>query len=119
METGQYVPLQFKKVAEVFAIVLVPVSIGMLVNKLLPGFSVKINKAVKIASALVLVIIIVAIVIKENEVLTDNFKTLGLPLVVFNFLSIIIGYFIPRLLSIEKKQSISISMEIGIHNGTL
>ena len=119
MDSGQYVPLQFMKVIEVFAIMLLPVSIGMLVNKLLPGFSVKINKAVKIASALVLVIIIVAIVIKEKEVLSTNFKELGLPLLVFNLLSILLGYFIPRLLSIEKRQSISISMEIGIHNGTL
>ena len=119
MDSGQYVPLQFKKVIEVFAIMLLPVSIGMLVNKLLPGFSVKIHKLVKVVSVLVLIIIIVAILIKENEVLSSNFKNLGLPLLIFNLFSILLGYFIPRLMRIEKKQSISISMEIGIHNGTL
>ena len=106
MDSGQYVPLQFKKVIEVFAI-------------MLPGFSVKIHKLVKVVSVLVLLIIIVAILIKENEVLSSNFKNLGLPLLLFNLFSILLGYFIPRLMSIEKKQSISISMEIGIHNGTL
>ena len=119
MDSSQYVPLQFKKVIEVFAIMLLPVSIGMLVNKLLPGFAVKIHKLVKFVSVLVLLIIIVAILIKENEVLSSNFKNLGLPLLIFNLFSIFLGYFIPRLMSIEKKQSISISMEIGIHNGTL
>lgn len=119
MDSSQYVPLQFKKVIEVFAIMLLPVSIGMLVNKLLPGFAVKIHKLVKFVSVLVLLIIIVAILIKENEVLSSNFKNLGLPLLLFNLFSILLGYFIPRLMSIEKKQSISISMEIGIHNGTL
>lgn len=119
MDSGQYVPLQFKKIVEVFAIMLLPVSIGMLVNKLLPKFSVKIHNLVKIVSVLVLVIIIVAIVIKEREILYSNYKDLGLPLLAFNLLSILLGYFIPRLMNIEKKQSISISMEIGIHNGTL
>ena len=56
MDSGQYVPLQFKKVIEVFAIMLLPVSIGMVVNKLLPGFSVKIHKLVKVVSVLVLLI---------------------------------------------------------------
>ena len=32
LESGQVIPMQFKKVMEVFAIVLVPVTIGMLVR---------------------------------------------------------------------------------------
>lgn len=30
-----------------------------------------------------------------------------------------VGYFIPRLFNLGKKQAIAIGMEIGIHNGTL
>jgi hypothetical protein len=30
-----------------------------------------------------------------------------------------VGYWLPRLLSIPKRQAIAIGMEIGIHNGTL
>ncbi len=44
---------------------------------------------------------------------------LGIPVLLFNVLSMAIGYFIPRFVNIEKKQSIAIGMEIGIHNGTL
>ena len=111
--------MPFKKVAEVFTIVLLPVTIGMLMKKIWPGFADRIFKAVKIVSALLLVIIIVALVIKEKQVLIDNFRRLGLPLLLFNLISITIGYFVPRLLKIDKRQSISISMEIGIHNGTI
>ena len=119
MDSGQYLPMQFKKVIEVFSIVLVPVSIGMLVNKIFPAFAAKLQKPVKIASVLLLIIIIAVIVFTEKEVLVNNLGEIGWPLLLFNVLSITIGYFVPRIFSIEKKQAISISMEIGIHNGTI
>ena len=119
MDSGQYIPMQFKKVAEIFAIVLLPVTIGMLIKKQKPIFADKIIKSVKIISALLLVAIIVVLVIQQKQILVDHFSEMGLLLLIFNLMSIIIGYFAPRLLKIEKKQSISISMEIGIHNGTI
>lgn len=119
MDTGQYVPMQFKKVMEVFAIVLVPVTIGMLIKNKMPQFAEKMNKPVKIASAFVLIIIIVSVTIREKQVLVDYSGQLGFPVVFFNVLSLAVGYFIPRMVNIEKKQAIAIGMEIGIHNGTL
>lgn len=119
MESGQYVPVQFSKVIEVFAIVLIPVSFGMLIKKRWPGFALKMDKPVKIASALILVVLIVSIVIREKQVLMEYAGSLGLPVLLFNVLSMAVGYYIPRLLQVDKRQSIAIGMEIGIHNGTL
>lgn len=119
MDGGQYIPMQFKKVAEVFTIVLIPVAIGMFVKKQWPGFAGRVSGSVKIVSAFLLILIIVSLVIREKQVLADNFGKLGLPLLVFNLLSITAGYCISRLLKIDKRQSIAISMEIGIHNGTI
>jgi BASS family bile acid:Na+ symporter len=119
MDSGQYVPTQFKKVIEVFAIVLVPVTIGMLIKNKWAAFATKMDKPVKIASALILIILIVSVTIREKQVLIDYFDVLGVPVLLFNILSMAAGYFIPRLVNIEKKQSIAIGMEIGIHNGTL
>jgi bile acid:Na+ symporter, BASS family len=119
MDSGQYVPMQFSKVLEVFGIVLIPVAIGMFIKNKLAGFAARMEKPVKIASAIILLIIIVSVVIREKQVLVDNLNVLGLPVLLFNLLSLASGYFIPRLLNIEKRQSIAIGMEIGIHNGTL
>jgi BASS family bile acid:Na+ symporter len=119
MDSGQYVPMQFKKVVEVFAIVLVPVTIGMFIKNKWSAFATKMDKPVKIASALILIILIVSVTIREKQVLIDYFDVLGVPVLLFNILSMAAGYFIPRLVNIEKKQSIAIGMEIGIHNGTL
>ncbi len=119
MDSGQYVPMQFKKVVEVFAIVLVPVTIGMFIKNKWAQFAAKMDKPVKIASALILIIIIISVTIREKQVLADYFSVLGIPVLLFNVLSMAAGYFIPRFVNIEKKQSIAIGMEIGIHNGTL
>ena len=119
MESGQYVPVQFTKVIEVFAIVLIPVSIGMLIKKQWSGFALKMDKPVKIASALILIALIVSVTIREKQVLIEYAGSLGLPVLLFNILSMAVGYYIPRMLKVDKRQSIAIGMEIGIHNGTL
>jgi BASS family bile acid:Na+ symporter len=119
LASGMYVPMQFSKIVEVFAIVLVPVSIGMIVKGRAPGFAAKMDKPVKISSALILVLIIVSVVIRERQVLVEHFGNLGAPILLFNALSMAVGYCFPRWLNVGKKQAIAIGMEIGIHNGTL
>jgi bile acid:Na+ symporter, BASS family len=119
LESGQYVPMQFKKVIEVFAIVLVPVTIGMLVRSKSPGFAARMDKPVKILSALVLLVLIVSVTIREKQVLIDYASSLGLPVLLFNVLSMAIGYYVPQFFNVQKKQAVAIGMEIGIHNGTL
>ncbi len=119
LDSGQYVPIQFKKVVEVFAIVLVPVTIGMLIKSKAPAFALRMDKPVKILSALVLLIIIVSVTIREKQVLLDYSGELGLPILLFNVLSMAVGYYVPQFFKVEKKQAIAIGMEIGIHNGTL
>ncbi|GIL23090.1 MAG: transporter [Bacteroidota bacterium] len=119
MGEGQYIPLPFSKVIEVFVVVLVPVAIGMIIKSKAPGFADKMNKPVKILSAVVLIIIIVSITLREKQVLTDHFADLGIPVLLFNVASLAVGYYLPLVFKVEKKQAIAIGMEIGIHNGTL
>jgi BASS family bile acid:Na+ symporter len=111
--------MQFKKVLEVFIIVLVPVSIGMFINSKSSSFSQKLEKPVKILSAIFLIIIIAAAILKEKQNIVSFFQQIGFAALSFNLLSMAVGYFIPQLFKIGKKQAIAIGMEIGIHNGTL
>jgi len=119
MNSGQVVPMQFKKVIEVFAIVLIPVSIGMIIKSKWPVVSVKLDKPVKLLSALFLILIIVAAVLKEKDNVIAFFQQTGVAALLFNVLSMAVGFFIPILFKVQKKQAIAIGMEIGIHNGTL
>lgn len=119
MKSGQVIPMQFGKIMEVFAIVLIPVSLGMLVKSLYPKISSILDKPVKILSALFLVIIIAGVVFKERENIGTYFKIAGIASLAFNLFSIGVGYYLPRLFKLQEKQAIAIGMEIGIHNGTL
>jgi len=119
MDSGEYLPMQFRKVMEVFAIVLVPVMVGMVIRNVAPRFADRMGKPVKILSALFLALVIVLITISERATVATFAVRLGAPILAFNVLSMAIGYFLPRLFRIEKKQAIAIGMEIGLHNGTL
>lgn len=119
MGSEAYIPLQFKKVVEVFMIVLVPVAIGMLINNRFPVFSKRMEKPVKIASAFILAFVIIAAAYKEKDNVATYFAQVGLAALAFNLVSMLSGYFLPKFFRLPEKQNISIAMEIGIHNGTL
>lgn len=119
MGEGKAIPLQFDKVIQVFAIVLVPVAIGMVVRARNQGLAQRLEKPVKILSALFLLLIIGAAVAKEWANLPTFVQQVGTAALAFNLISMGIGFAVPLLVRIPKRQSIAISMEIGIHNGTL
>ena len=117
--TAGEISMPFRKVIEVFLIVLIPVGLGMIIKAKASAFADKMNKPVKILSALFLVLVIVGAVLKEKDNLGLYIQQVGVAALTFNIVSMAIGYFIPRILNINKSQSIAIGMEIGIHNGTL
>ncbi|MGW6379524.1 bile acid:sodium symporter family protein [Rhodococcus sp. NPDC055112] len=111
--------LQFSKVVQIFAIVLIPVAIGVGVRRAWPAFADRMDRPVRIGSAVVLALVIVGTVIAERENVTGYLADVGLITLLFCILSLSIGYVLPRRLDIASRQSIASSMEIGIHNSTL
>ncbi len=119
MGADQYVPPQFKKIIEVGLIILVPVIIGMAARNKLADTVNKVEKPIRIFSVLLLAGLVVASLIQQWEVLVKYAALVGVACIVFNVLSMAIGYFVPLAVKLPEKQAIAISMEIGIHNGTL
>ncbi|KRB36414.1 bile acid:sodium symporter family protein [Microbacterium sp. Root180] len=111
--------MQWAKVLEVFAIVLVPVAIGMVVRRLWPTFAKAMDKPVRIASVIILVVVIAGAVASNWTLLVENFARLSIITIVFCLISLTVGYLVPRLLRVGKRQAIAASFEIGIHNATL
>ena len=119
MGESQTIPLQFGKTIQVFAIVLVPVAIGMAIRARRPDLATRFTRPVKILSIVFLVLIVAAALVKEWDVLTAHAGQIGLAALAFNLLSLGLGYLLPILARLGKRQAIAIGMEIGIHNGTL
>lgn len=111
--------MQWAKAAEVFAIVLIPVAVGMVVRRLWSAFAKRMDKPVRIASVVILVLVIGGAVASNWALLVENFARLSLITIVFCLISLALGYFVPRLFKIAKPQAIASSFEIGIHNATL
>ena len=111
--------MQWAKVLEVFAIVLIPVAIGMLVRRFWPTFAKAMDKPVRIASVIILVVVIAGAVASNWTLLVENFARQSLITIVFCVISLTVGYLVPRLLKVGKRQAIAASFEIGIHNATL
>ncbi|MFM7811684.1 MAG: bile acid:sodium symporter family protein [Acinetobacter junii] len=119
MNEGQQVGLQFTKVLQVFLIILVPVCIGMLIRHYAPHVAEKLNRPVRIFAVVFLLIIILGAIIKERSNLVDYLGQIGLATALFCAISLMVGYFVPRMLGISSYQARACAFEIGIHNSTL
>ncbi|MDQ0573957.1 BASS family bile acid:Na+ symporter [Agromyces albus] len=111
--------LQLAKSVEVFAIVLIPIVLGMLVRWWRSGFADRMDKPVRIASVVILVIVIAGAIVENRELLLENAGRLAGITIAFCLLSLTVGYLVPRLLRVNSTQAVASSFEIGIHNATL
>ena len=118
-QSGQVVPMQTSKLLEVIAIVLIPVLLGMAVARKAPGFSNRMEKPVKIFSAVVLAVVTVLAIAKEWGSLSTTFVQIGPAVLLFNLVSLFAGYYLSRAAGLDKPLSTAICYEIGIHNSTL
>ena len=119
MENGQTVVLQFSKIIQVFLIILVPVGIGMLVRHFAPHTAEKLNKTVRIFAIVFLVSIIILAIARDYQNLMTYIGQIGLATLLFCVCSLMVGYFVPRLLGVNSFQAKACAFEIGIHNSTL
>lgn len=119
MQDSQQVGLQFSKILLVFMIILVPVCIGMLIRSQSPQWAERLNRPVRIFALVFLIVIIIAAVMKERHNILQYITQVGIATMLFCFLSLMIGYFIPRLFGINNFQAKACAFEIGIHNSTL
>jgi BASS family bile acid:Na+ symporter len=119
MGEGRAIPLQFGKTVQVFAIVLVPVGLGMAVRARWPEVAARLARPVKILSIAFLALVVAAALVKEWELVSSHVGQIGLAALAFNLLSLAVGYSVPILARLTRRQAIAIGMEIGIHNATL
>jgi len=111
--------IQFSKAVEVFLIVLGPVVLGMLVRRVWPGFADRMDKPVRIASMIILAVVIVGAIASNLQLLLTHVASLAGITVLFCAISLTLGFFVPRLLRVAPRQAVASAFEIGIHNATL
>lgn len=119
LDGADAIGLQPDKLVQVFAIVLVPVAIGMLIRNRAPGLADRLNRPVRIASVVVLVSVIAVAVYQERDNVLDYLREVGLVALLLCVLGLAIGYYVPRAARVPRGQAVASSFEIGVHNSTL
>ena len=118
-DRGDEVSLPFSEVVSVFAIVLVPVAIGMLVRSRSQEFAGRMDRPVRIGSAVILAVLVLGILVDQRENVGEYLADVGLAAALFCAISLVLGYVVPKAFGIKEEQAIASSMEIGVHNATL
>jgi len=117
---GKYVALPvIKTMLQILVITIIPVSLGMFLNKKFPITAVRFQRPVKIASAFFITIIILGAVLKDRENLIPYLLQTGAPALVLNVLAMLLGFGVAKIARLGFKQASTIAMEAGVQNGTL
>lgn len=120
MEEGKYVALPvFQTIIQIMVITIIPVALGMLIKSKKPKLATKAERPVKIASAVFIFLIIAGAILKDKENVVPAFQQVGLPALVLNSISLLIGYAVAKVAGLSFRQASAISIETGIQNGTL
>ena len=119
---GQNTPIQLNvltTIAQILIIVLIPVGIGMLLRAKKELFADRMQQPVRNASAVVFILVLAGVIFKERSNIVSYANEAGLISLALNLGTMILGLLIARIMHLSFKQSISISIESGIQNGTL
>jgi BASS family bile acid:Na+ symporter len=116
---GRFLPLQWDKFLGVFGLVLIPTAIGVGIRHRYPALARRLQTPIRIAAAVLLVLIIVATLAKSWGTLSHYFGVLSGAVATFCATSLTIGYLAPRLMRLAGRQAIAMSLEVGMHNGVL
>ncbi|MDO7541480.1 MAG: bile acid:sodium symporter family protein [Flavobacteriaceae bacterium] len=118
-EMGSVEPPALDIFKSLIAVIAVPLTIGMLIKKKVPGFADKMEAPVRNASAILLAIVIVVILVNEFDLFIANIgATLGI-LVSLSTITMGLGFLTSKWLNLTAKQALTIAIESGIQNGTL
>jgi BASS family bile acid:Na+ symporter len=106
-------------IVKIMVITIIPVIVGMIIRGKKEAIAKSLERPVKIASGVLLVIVILGIVLKEKDNFVSYFEQAGLVAFLLNVATMVVGYLTSRMFKIRDERARSISIESGIQNGTL
>ena len=102
-DRGDEVALPFVEILKVFALILVPVGLGMLLRRRNPGFAARMDRPERIGSALILAVLIVGIMLDQRADIGDHLADVGLVAGLFCAISLVVGYVVPRAFGVTRR----------------
>ena len=120
--TGPSSPIELpllQTILQVFAITILPVSIGMGIRHKRPDFAQAMDRPSRIASTLIFVVLVAAIILKERQLILDHFGDLAGVTITLNLVTMALGFLAGWAAGLPGRQVRTIAIESGVQNGTL
>jgi bile acid:Na+ symporter, BASS family len=106
-------------VARVFAITIVPLSIGMWLRARDPERIAALEPRAKRLALVLFVLVVVGAIAQEFDTFTENVGQLAAATLTLNILGMAISFTAARLARLDDRQATAIALELGVHNATL
>ena len=113
------VRLELRQVLQIFVIAIVPAMIGALIRGRFPDLAERLDRPVKTMATVFLVGLVLAALVGQRGLLLEWGPTVGAVALAFAICSLLVGYLVPRMLRVERRQAVAVSMSMGIHNAAL
>jgi len=107
------------KLIETMATLIVPVIIGMVVRARAPRFAERVNKPMRLVSVIVLVVFSAAAIVKEWEALALAFTQVGVSVILFNLLSMVVGYRASLAMALDQASAVAVTFQLGVRSAVL
>lgn len=100
-------------------VTILPIAVGMILRRFAPGFAARLARWLRPTAMIVLIVVIGFSVVISLEMVADNLVRGGPPIWVLNVLATLCGLAIGRLIGANAKDSMTLGIEVGVHNVTL
>ena len=104
---------------QVAVITLLPTLLGMGIRQWKPDFAENSKRWSKTFATVFLFLVIIALIIQNWDVIVRDGPRFAPAFIVLNVASLIVGYFVPKLLKVDYTQSMTIAIETGLQNSTV
>lgn len=119
---GQQSDIEFPvwtAIQRVFFITLLPIALGMLINRKWPELAQRSQVFVKSLGFLLMGLMIIGIAVKEWQLMVDYAEQAGMITLLLCSSTMLLGFLSARLFRLNRPQSTSISIEVGMQNSAL
>lgn len=103
----------------VFAIVTVPVLLGLLVRRLAADFAIRFEPLARRISTVLFALVLAGAIYQGRDDIVPYFAQAGLATLVLNVTMMVLAYLVARIFASGPRQRVAIAIECGLQNGTL
>ncbi|WP_266367613.1 bile acid:sodium symporter family protein [Tellurirhabdus rosea] len=117
---GQLIEIDFlKMVVEIMQIIILPVALGLVLNRVFRKSAVMLNRVMPLISMGGIVLIVGIITAAGRESLLTVGWTLALCVLIHNLCGFLLGYWSGRIFGLDEQSCRTVSIEVGLQNGGL